>query len=207
MTSVTLVFGEDPYDKNFSVEISTSNNVNTLKKAINDDLKSGVATKDFKLFSKIRTRSFSPESDINAKRQFPDDLNSANIEIPSDFLLWIDDLIYAVTDSYVEEEERNQKMRIMFSDKLGTVSEYSKERTRFEQVEVIHHTRLTKSENAAALRPSSSPSPARGSSQPNFSPFLCAACCFSSASVFLSKYELESIRSTIFPYLQEFLKR
>ncbi|CAG8788760.1 25114_t:CDS:2, partial [Gigaspora rosea] len=131
MTSVTLnclVFGEDPYDKNFSVEISTSKNVNTLKKAINDDLKSGVATKDLKLFKvniplgetrdenvvkmlelddlsigqemnnnlqqisdyfsvqpvdtnlhilvqlpivatgKIRARSFSPESDINAKR-------------------------------------------------------------------------------------------------------------------------------------------
>ena len=53
MTSVTLnclVFGEDPYDKNFSIEINTSKNVNTLKKTINDDLKSGVATKDLKLF-------------------------------------------------------------------------------------------------------------------------------------------------------------
>ncbi|CAG8797757.1 2770_t:CDS:2, partial [Gigaspora rosea] len=129
----------------------------------------------------IRARSFSPESDINAKRlkrekeyndtvargleanspsvgskppeffrnqrscpilngrpfentgppitlyhiifsQFLGDLSNANIEIPSDFLLWIDDLIYAATDSYVEEEDRNQKMRIMFLDKLGTVS-------------------------------------------------------------------------------------
>ena len=53
MTSVTLnclVFGEDPYKKNFEVEINTSKNVNALKKAINDDLKSGVPTKDLNLF-------------------------------------------------------------------------------------------------------------------------------------------------------------
>ena len=53
MTSVTLnclVTGEDPYTKCFSVDISTSKNINTLKKVINDDLISGVATKDLKLF-------------------------------------------------------------------------------------------------------------------------------------------------------------
>ena len=53
MTSVTLnclVIGEDPYNKCFSVEINTSKNINTLKKVINDDLISGVATKDLKLF-------------------------------------------------------------------------------------------------------------------------------------------------------------
>ncbi|CAG8610548.1 16725_t:CDS:2 [Funneliformis mosseae] len=53
MPSVTLnclVFGDDPYIKNFSIEINTSKNVNTLKKAINDDLKSCVATKELKLF-------------------------------------------------------------------------------------------------------------------------------------------------------------
>ncbi|CAB5344484.1 unnamed protein product [Rhizophagus irregularis] len=53
MTSVTLnclVIGEDPYTKCFSVDISTGRNINTLKKVINDDLISGVATKDLKLF-------------------------------------------------------------------------------------------------------------------------------------------------------------
>ncbi|CAG8683846.1 10595_t:CDS:2, partial [Dentiscutata erythropus] len=345
-----LVFGEDPYDEIFSVEISTSKNVYALKKAINDKLKSDVVTKKLKLFKvnislgetrdenivqmldlsigqemnnfqkisdyfsaqpvdtnlhilvqlpivatgTIRARSFSLESNINEKRlkcekeyndtvargleaispsvrskpseffrsqqscpilngrpfentsppitlyhiifsQFLGDLSNANIEIPSDFLLWIDDFIYAAIDSYFEEE-RNQKMRSLFSDKLGTVlvieygqgREYSKERTRLEQVEVtpLYKERyileiiglsqmLAKSENAAVLRPSSSPLPAHGpavnglhsshdkstnsrSSQSNCLPFLCIACCFSTASVFLSKSELGSIRSTIF---------
>jgi hypothetical protein len=54
MTSVTLnclVIGEDPYTKCFSVDdISTRKNINTLKKVINDDIKSGLPTKDLKLF-------------------------------------------------------------------------------------------------------------------------------------------------------------
>ncbi|CAG8779054.1 26704_t:CDS:2 [Gigaspora margarita] len=170
MTSVTLVFGEDPYDKNFSVEISTSNNVNTLKKAINDDLKSGywsgnennlqkisdyfsaqpvdtnlhTSSRATSYFKKIEFRiliSFLIQNTcpILNGRPFEKLVHPLLFTISSlanslvilivriskylpIFLLWIDDLIYAVTDRYVEEEERNQKMRIMFSDKLGTVS-------------------------------------------------------------------------------------
>jgi hypothetical protein len=53
--------------------------------------------------------------------QFLEDFSNANLQIPSDFLLWIENLIYAATDSYADEE-RDQKMRSMFSNKLGTVS-------------------------------------------------------------------------------------
>ncbi|CAB4481093.1 unnamed protein product [Rhizophagus irregularis] len=53
MTSVALnclVCGEDPYDDIFSVQINTSKNISSLKRVINDELQSGVATMFLKLF-------------------------------------------------------------------------------------------------------------------------------------------------------------
>ncbi len=45
-----LILEEDSYNKNFLININTSKNINTLKKTINNDLRSSALIKNLKLF-------------------------------------------------------------------------------------------------------------------------------------------------------------
>jgi len=53
--------------------------------------------------------------------KFLDDFNNVNLEIPSNFLQWTERLIVAATDSYGDEDERNKKIRRIFSEELGNM--------------------------------------------------------------------------------------
>jgi hypothetical protein len=50
MTLNWLVYGEDPYTNDFTVEIDPNKNINLLKKAINDDLNRNVTARELNLF-------------------------------------------------------------------------------------------------------------------------------------------------------------
>ncbi|GBC01177.1 hypothetical protein RclHR1_00410004 [Rhizophagus clarus] len=53
--------------------------------------------------------------------KFLNDFNNVDQIIPPDFLQWTEQLIIAASDSYIDEETRNTKIRTIFSMKLGTV--------------------------------------------------------------------------------------
>ncbi|UZO05324.1 uncharacterized protein OCT59_025681 [Rhizophagus irregularis] len=49
---------------------------------------------------------------------FLNDFHNENLEITSDFLIWTEELILAAADSYDNEEERNEKIRVILMEKL-----------------------------------------------------------------------------------------
>ncbi|CAB5216686.1 unnamed protein product [Rhizophagus irregularis] len=60
---------------------------------------------------------------------FLNNFSDENLEIPPDFLGWADKLILNATKINEYEEERNERMRKIFSEKLGTILvEYKKNR-------------------------------------------------------------------------------
>ncbi|CAB4388790.1 unnamed protein product [Rhizophagus irregularis] len=52
---------------------------------------------------------------------FLNDFHNENLEITSDFLIWTEELILAAADSYDNEEERNEKIRVILMEKLGAI--------------------------------------------------------------------------------------
>lgn len=59
---------------------------------------------------------------------FLNDFHNENLEIPSDFLRWTEELILAAEDSHYDEEEWNEKIRAILMEILGAtlLIEYGK---------------------------------------------------------------------------------